>query len=353
MNKLVLHHTYVDGVAFDISDCRNHGIPIDVVQGSGAFADSLRFNGGSSRITVPTSPTLQDLRAIRARVVFYWDPATESNHRHNLIEGFISFVLGIGPDGHLFGGIVDAAGNWSGPSTAPGVVTSGDWHVADLIHDGANRCALFLDGTQVAYGDVPGPVRSVGDLGIAIGHWPDPPDFYTLEGYVAEVQLRKHDMSTEIADDLDPCCADFDGIAQLAGRLREDGWTRAALQESLRSLVTLATEATIRFRAAAGAEGDAAVRDALEAMAAFQRRDADGFRLAFARSAARVRRTLPSDEARDFIQRAELLVNELPIGTDEVRRLAEELCWTPGIPDDVEDLIDRHAEAGPPDTNPD
>ncbi len=55
----------------------------------------------------------------------------------------------------------------------------GRWHQAELRHDGINECLVFLDGVQVGSGyGAPGPVRSVGPNGVAVGHWPEPPGIY-------------------------------------------------------------------------------------------------------------------------------------------------------------------------------
>lgn len=342
MNKLVIHHTYAQGVAFDISSNRNHGVLTDVTPGSGQFERSFLFDQPSSRIDVAPSTTLEHLRAIRVRVVFYWQPNGGAPHRHNLIEGFVSFALFIQPDGSLVGTIVDADGNWRGAVSQPGVVTPGSFHVADFIHDGINRCVLFIDGAQVSYADVRGPVRSVGPLGIAIGHWPDPPDNYTFEGYIAETQLFKYDALTEIHELLDPCCADLDGIRQMAGQLRADGWTKERLLVEFDALLKLGAEATARYRQASGADADQAVADSIVAMSAFRRRDAEGYSAAMARAVARARRTMPADDISDLAARAEKIVERVPIPLEDVRRLAESLCWGHALPEDLDELIERH-----------
>ncbi len=66
MNKLVLHHSYAHGIAFDLSNNRNHGTPMSVTPGTGSLAPSFEFTDPDSRINVAPSPTLMDLRAIRA-----------------------------------------------------------------------------------------------------------------------------------------------------------------------------------------------------------------------------------------------------------------------------------------------
>jgi hypothetical protein len=100
MNKLVLHHTYADGLAFDASLNRNHGLPIAVTAGAGPFANSFHFTSGDSRISVEPSPSLENLFAIRAVVRCYLTP-TDTSHRFNLMEGHLSFALFVNPDGSL------------------------------------------------------------------------------------------------------------------------------------------------------------------------------------------------------------------------------------------------------------
>jgi hypothetical protein len=52
MNRLVLHHVYNHGLAFDTSGSDNHGNRVDVTPGSGTFAGSLQWSAGDSAVLV-------------------------------------------------------------------------------------------------------------------------------------------------------------------------------------------------------------------------------------------------------------------------------------------------------------
>ena len=207
MSQLVLHHHYTYGSTFDVSTFGNHGQPHLVTTGTAAFASSLHFQHSDSRVTVAPSQSLNNLFAIAAKVRFYLEGAV--TQRLNLIEGFVSFALFVEPTGALTGTIVDANGAWSGASSGANLVRPGVWHEAWLAHDGINQLELRLDDATVALSDnVYGPVRSVGDLGIAIGNWPDA-GTYPFAGYIDEVKLYRYDPRKDLQGLLDPCC--FDG----------------------------------------------------------------------------------------------------------------------------------------------
>lgn len=197
MNELVLYHRYTFGSPFDVSGKNNHGIPTAVTPGAAPFAHALRFAVPDSRVTVPSSPTLQQPVAIAAFVRFFLEDAS-IGQRYNLVEGHLSFALYIEPGGKLTGTVLDANGTWTGASTAPGTVTAFGWHDAWLLHDGISILELQLDGQTVASSfSVPGPVRSVGSLGIAIGNWPDA-GAYPFLGYLAEVRVYRYDLEREV-----------------------------------------------------------------------------------------------------------------------------------------------------------
>jgi hypothetical protein len=187
MNKLILHHIYANGLAFDVSQNGNHGFPILVVPSTGPFLSTFAFNQWGSRINVRPSASLQNLFSIRAIVRFYLSPRGQL-HRFNLMEGHLSYALFVNPDASLQGTILDTNSAWNGATSGPGVVTSNAWHVAELRHDGVSNLQLFLDGNVVAQTyNVVGPVRSVADEGIAIGHWPGGSGVYTFEGILARL----------------------------------------------------------------------------------------------------------------------------------------------------------------------
>ena len=112
MNELVVHHMYINGMAFDTSNKRNHGIPYSVSQAAPPFSPSFDFAVPNSRVIVLPSASLQDLIAVRAIVAFYLDPPGGLSRRYNIIEGQLSFALFVQPDGSLMGTILDGTGNW-------------------------------------------------------------------------------------------------------------------------------------------------------------------------------------------------------------------------------------------------
>jgi hypothetical protein len=203
MNQLVLHHHYTYGSTFDVSTFGNHGQSHLVTAGTSVFASSLHFQNPDSRVTVAPSQSLSNPFAIAAMVRFYVEGVPAS--RLNLIEGFFSFALFIEPSGALTGTIVDANGAWSGVSSSAHLVTPGVWHKAWLAHDGVSQLQLLLVAlTRNVYG----PVRSVGELGVAIGNWPDA-GTYPFVGYIDEVKLYRYNPSKDFQNLLDPCC--FEG----------------------------------------------------------------------------------------------------------------------------------------------
>jgi hypothetical protein len=209
INQLVLHHHYTNGSTFDVSTFGNHGQPQLVTAGTGGFSSSLHFQAADSRVTVAPSKSLSNPFAIAAMVRFYVEGVPAS--RMNLMEGFASFALFIEPSGALTGTIVDANGAWSGASSPANLVTPGTWHEAWLSHDAISQLELKLDDVVVArVHDIYGPVRSVGELGIAIGNWPDA-GAYPFAGYIDEVKLYRNSPAKDFQSLLDPCC--FDGRA--------------------------------------------------------------------------------------------------------------------------------------------
>jgi len=69
MNRLVVHHLYARS-AFDLSNNRNRGAAMDVTPAAPPYAPSFQFNGGASQVRVASSPTLENIGAVRAVVTF-------------------------------------------------------------------------------------------------------------------------------------------------------------------------------------------------------------------------------------------------------------------------------------------
>jgi hypothetical protein len=235
MFRVVLHHTYTNGRATDVSGSGNHGVPRNTTPGAGpGYESSLRWDRPESDVRVEPSASLRDLDAIRVRVRFLYRPGDLVNRRHNLIEGHLSFALFITPHGGLMGTILDANNQWRGAQVGPGAVKQVTWHTAELRHDGHSTLELLLDGAVVAAAyDVPGPVRSVGRNGVAVGHWPEPDGRYTLlTGFIDDVVLAKRELEPD--DLLDPCCANLSGVDDLLAGARAEGMTDAEARDLLR-----------------------------------------------------------------------------------------------------------------------
>jgi hypothetical protein len=339
MNLLVLHHTYAHGLAFDASNHRNHGDPKGATPGGGPFAGSYFFDGGPARIDVAASPSLDQLTAIRTTVRFRHEPPVPGTRRANLIEAYGSFALFVQPDGSLMGTIVDANGSWRGVTSPPGLVTQDDWHLAEFRHDGVESCALRLDEALVAQAaGVPGPVRGVGTpYGLAIGHWPDPPNVYTFEGHIAEVRLWKYDPAVEIRGLLDPCCTDRAALDELVRRLSEERWDWERLQELADSLVGIGRQVSQRLGAGDLEAADEVRNGGTQAMTAFLRGDGDGFAAAWTRLADLAQSRLTEEERAGLQDRVNELIARAPLEADEVVDLARRLCWTHALaPEDAE-----------------
>jgi hypothetical protein len=207
--RTVLHQTYTRNIAVDTSGYSNNGIPIQVQPMGPGFG----FDGPEARIQVRPSTSLSDLGCISAEVRFALAPQGMPQ-RYNLMEGFESFALYINPDLSISGTILDAAGNWTGATSASGLVTAGTQHRAAVQCDGMNIVRVVLDGKVVGANYAAfGAVRSVGALGLTIGHWPNPGDGYAFEGTIFEVLVQKYDPLSPLQN-LCACCFDRAELAQ-------------------------------------------------------------------------------------------------------------------------------------------
>lgn len=272
--RLVLHHTYERRLAFDVSEHGNHGRSAAVFSGTGEFASSFRFTGGPSRVSIRPSPTLQQLRSLRVRVRFVHLPSAPGTRRHNLVEGHVSFALFVNPDGSLQGTIVQRDGTWDGVRTVAGVVQPNQWCVVELDHDSLSHLRLFVNGVKLAERfDIEGPVRSVGPNGVAVGHWPEPDDRYTFEGWIDDVRLWAWDPRRQADDLLDPCCLDRDSLDEIAKRVRAAGWTSLQLGQNVRALLDIGADVAQRARGGDPVRTARAKQLARDAALAIRRRD--------------------------------------------------------------------------------
>jgi hypothetical protein len=220
MNELIVHHYYSHS-ALDLSDYRNHGRPFEVTIATVPDWPAFSFQGGDNSVIISPSTSLQDLYSIHAVVTFKLFPGP-IKHRYNLMEGHLSFALAVEQDGSLGCAILDSNNNWNGAKSTPNLVSTNVWHTAEMLHDGIGSVELYLDGASVgqAY-NAPGPVRSVGNRGIAIGHCAESESVYSLEGYIREVKLYKFDPYKYVNGLLDHRCMDRKGIDSMMQMLRQ------------------------------------------------------------------------------------------------------------------------------------
>ncbi len=328
MNKLVIRQTYIHATAFDASNNRNHGFPYAVTQAGGAFAPSFEFRSPDSRVVVQPSQSLQDLIAVRAVVTFFLAPAAGLVHRYNLIEGHLSFALFVQPDGSLMGTIVDAGGQWNGAQSGANLVKPGQWHQAELRHDGINQTLLLLDGVQVASAyNARGPVRSVGPHGVAIGHWPEAPGVYTMDGYIRGIELYKYDPVIAAKGLLDSCCINRESLDDFADKLRARGYTAQAAGQQAKDFLNFGLQMSATVR---GSDPAVSQRHALlseQALAAFIRGDSASYTTALGDLAAIAIASLSSAQLHALQDQEAKLIGELPVPLKDWQKLIGDLCW--------------------------
>lgn len=244
MLRTVVNQNYVGSLAVDTSGMFNHGIPVLVKPDLPGF----EFDQPGSRINILPSASLLNLECIEATVSFALRPSG-TPHRYNLAEGYMSFALFVNPDLSISATIFDNNGSWSGAQSAPATVTTGATHVAVMQSDGINMVRIYLDGKLVAenYG-APGPVKGVGALGIAVGHWPDPPDQYTFQGTIFQFILKKYDPHKDLPRALDACCFNKHALAQWFQALQKRGITPQQITNAEQALKSVTRDIAIALR---------------------------------------------------------------------------------------------------------
>lgn len=243
MLQTVIQQNYTGILATDTSGFFNHGFPIQVTPTHPGFS----FASSGSRINVRPSPSLSTLGVINLEVKFSISPSGHSV-RYNLAEGFESFALYVNPDLSLAGTILDASGNWAGASSPAGTVKAHTTQVAALQSDGINMVRVLLDGAVVASSyNVDGQVRGIGSLGMAIGHWPDPPDQYTFAGTIYAVLLQRYDPQTNLSY-VDPCCFDRAALAAWLRAAQAKGLTRQKMLTASKAVQAVSLQAARALR---------------------------------------------------------------------------------------------------------
>ncbi len=326
MNELVVHHYYSHS-AFDLSDYRNHGRPLEVAIAGAPDWPAFSFQGGDNSVTIPPSTSLQNLYSIHAVVTFKLFRGPIS-HRYNLMEGHLSFALVVEQDGSLGGAILDSSGNWIGAKSTPNLVSTDGWHTAEMLHDGVGSVELYLDGARVAQAyNAPGPVRSVGIRGIAIGHWAESESVYTLNGYIREVKLYKFDPYKHINGLLDYRCMDRKAIDSVMQMLRQSQITPELLAQKGYEILQFAIE--VMFKVCGG---DAAAttyfrQSSSAALTAFLRSDQTAYTTALAKLALLAQEHLNQQQMMDIDQQKNNLIARLPLSLDNMQKLLAMLCW--------------------------
>jgi len=186
--NLILHHSYRDGEARDISGCGNHArlCTPGAVEGRRPSEQSFYFNGENDRIVVIPSKSLSNLRALRATA---WIWVEEFGQRRNIMEGFLSFAFSIDANARLLAGVYDGV-RWYGIHSAPGAVPIQEWVEIKCIFDGIDTSLLYVNESLVA--NMYNPTGKIQDVqwpfGFCIGAWPDG-DKYVFKGKIAEIKL--------------------------------------------------------------------------------------------------------------------------------------------------------------------
>jgi hypothetical protein len=276
--KLVLHHRYRNELAYDWSRNNNHGHLVDVHTGVGsaAFPNVLLFHGGSSRVEVRRSSSLRDFGELRIRAVFRIEPEAPPR-RYNLVEGELAFALFCEPDGSLHGTINSPIVSWTGPQSAPGIVTPNVWHTADYVHDGVSHARLFLDETLVAdQWDEVGPIPNLASQGILIGYWPGGDDRYTLRGQLDEVLIWKDDPHRDAQRAIDECCLDKEWVDQRIDEARRNGWTGTKARETIGAFFDLCRSAVAEVRNGSPSQTKQMAALTQQGVSAIASRDASG-----------------------------------------------------------------------------
>jgi hypothetical protein len=279
-------------------------------------------------VRVASSPTLENIGAVRAVVTFNLDPPGPITRRYNLMEGHLSFALFVGPNGSVTGTILDRDGNWLGATSAVGLVQPGRWYTGEIQHDGINQALIFLDGAPIgANYSVRGPVRSLGPHGLAIGHWPEAPATYTFAGHLREAWLYAYDPFKDANGLLDPCCMDREALDQAAARLRAQGATADQVEQKARDILAFGYDLVAAVRG--DDEGATKQQEALAqaAWAAFTQKDQAGYTLALAQLAMLTQSRLGLADMAALRDRQADLLKSLPLPWDELTKLVSALCW--------------------------
>lgn len=322
MNKLFLHHRYIDLPPRDLSGNGNHGIPYSLTGGQGDMRYSARFDGAKSCIQVPASSSMSDLVQFRVQIVFRLDPGAPAA-RMNLAEGDSCFAIFVDADRSLKLSIFDRDGDWAVCSSKPGIVAVDRWHTVVAAHDGISEARIAVDADVVARGaNLRGPVRSVGGSGVAIGGWPSL--MYLFRGHLSEIALYRLDPEPELNLLFGAPCVDRATITKvvgiLQGRMGESGMMRWA--DSFRGLVVDTAQAV----QTTSDDVDTLQSLMRSAAVALGTRDQAGFMQAFGTLSEQAQRSLPGDQRAKLVSRFDGLRRQLALDDNELQELVHAAC---------------------------
>lgn len=322
MNKLIIHHNYSRS-SFDLSDNRNHGLPVDVYQHPEAFG----FDKWDSTVHVEPNSSLQNLWSIRALVSFNLYTGGGIDNQYNLVEGDRSFMLFIGQDGALSGGIIDQTGHTIFIHSEPNLITTDNWHTAELLHDGVNALELYLDGVKVAERyDVVGQVRSIDSEGINIGKSVHRYSISTFKGYISEFKLFKYDPYKDINGLLNSSCRDNTTIDSIVQKLRKNNETAESLEAKGREILQFGLDTMSQVRSNNAEVTKLQRQYSSEAYTAYLRGDQAAYTSAQARLALLAMQNLSKKQIEKIKGEKDNLIKSLPLPFEELQGLLNALC---------------------------
>jgi uncharacterized protein YeaC (DUF1315 family) len=208
--ELVLHHRYDDPRPHDLSGNGNYGYGAPHRgPGSRPGRKAALFDGSADRIFVTPSHTLTRPGDIRADLTVKLDAF---GHRRTLIEGYLSFAVGVEGDGAL-GGSVYRAQQWTGVQTGPGLVPLDTWITVTFVYTKDGAMMLSMNGETVAesYQELGEAAGLAWPFGLNIGAWPDG-DQRLWQGCIEEVMLWRSMPEPRTLQahlrpvDAQPCC---------------------------------------------------------------------------------------------------------------------------------------------------
>jgi hypothetical protein len=328
MHKLVMHHTYRQGLAWDVSKTFNHGQPTHVAVGYGPFVNSLQYSQPNSRVLVRPSKSLEGLRSIRILTRVFVTPVAGGARRLNILEGHASFALFINPDRSIQGTFLDPEGDWVGPRSSPGVIPPNTWLEIDFSYDGISVGRITVNGVVVATSyDLRGPVRGVGPNGLVVGHWPEPDDRYTFQGYIGETQLWKYDEENVAKALLDPCCTKGTDWAKIMDDPKYENWTEERLFAAADGILTHVHNVAANARKNSTQGVDAHEQMTARMAAALTSRDPAQLSSAFDAAAEWGLTWFTAEDFSQLMEGMRGLVDQVGMGTEDIYTLANATCF--------------------------